>query len=68
VETTAWIINAIQAVHAGRRFIPAEIALEISAHLGEATLTERELRVLDLVAQGQSNKQIASQLQSPRRR
>lgn len=56
------LINAIQAVHAGRRFIPAEIALEISAHLGEATLTEREVRVLDLVAQGQSNKQIASQL------
>jgi DNA-binding NarL/FixJ family response regulator len=56
------LINAIQAVHAGRRFIPAEIALEISAHLGDATLTERELRVLDLVAQGQSNKQIASQL------
>jgi DNA-binding NarL/FixJ family response regulator len=56
------LLEAIRAVHAGRRFIPPEIAQEIAIHAGEDSLSDREVGVLKLVAQGQANKEIARAL------
>ena len=56
------LTQAIRVVHAGGRRIPPEIAAELSAHLGETALSEREIQVLRLVAQGNSNKRVAVEL------
>jgi DNA-binding NarL/FixJ family response regulator len=53
------LVDTIRAVHAGKRHIPAEIAAEISQHIADDALTEREIDVLRRVAAGQSNKEIA---------
>jgi DNA-binding NarL/FixJ family response regulator len=53
------LLDAIRAVHAGRRHIPADIAQEIALHAGEDSLSEREIGVLKLVSQGHANKEIA---------
>jgi DNA-binding NarL/FixJ family response regulator len=56
------LLESIRAVHAGRRRIPAEIAMELAQHAGDETLTEREIAVLRYVAGGQANKQIAASM------
>lgn len=53
------LVDAIRAVHAGKRCIPPEIAADIGEHAAEDALTEREISVLRRVGTGQSNKQIA---------
>lgn len=56
------LLDAIRAVHAGRRYVPADVANEIAIHAGDDPLTEREMDVLGLVALGKSNKEIGRQL------
>ena len=56
------LLDTIRAVHAGKRRVPPEIAVEIAEHSADDTLTERELEVLRRVGSGLSNKQIAQQL------
>jgi DNA-binding NarL/FixJ family response regulator len=56
------LLDTIRAVHAGRRCIPPEIALELADHLADEALTEREVEVLRSVAMGNSNKLIADRL------
>jgi len=56
------LAGTIRSVHAGKRHIPAEIAAELAAHVADDALSLREIEVLRLVAMGNSNKQIASQL------
>jgi DNA-binding NarL/FixJ family response regulator len=56
------LLDAIRAVHAGRRVVSADIANEIAEHVLEEPLTEREIAVLRLVAEGHPNKQIAWRL------
>lgn len=56
------LVDAIRAVHAGRRYVPSAIADEIVAHMGDDRLSERELEVLRLVADGQGNKGVARAL------
>jgi DNA-binding NarL/FixJ family response regulator len=57
------MLDAIRAVHAGMRRVPAEIAREIAEHAGDDALTARELDVLRRVAAGRSNKAIAAELE-----
>lgn len=57
------LLDAIRAVHTGKRWIPPEIATQIAEHAGEASLSPRELAVLQRVAAGKSNKLIAAELQ-----
>ena len=56
------LIDTIRTVHAGRRAIDPQVAQEIALHVAEERLTERELGILKLVAEGHQNKQIAWQL------
>jgi DNA-binding NarL/FixJ family response regulator len=56
------LLDAIQTVHAGRRYLPADVATEIAVHVVDEPLTPREVDVLRLVAAGNANKQIARRL------
>src|SRR5258706_14887905 len=56
------LIEGIRQVHAGKLRIPTEIAAHIAEHLGDETLTERELEVLRKLAGGNRNRDIAGLL------
>ena len=55
------LLETIRAVHAGQKRIPPEIAIELINRAGN-DLTPREIDVLQLIAAGNGNKQIADQL------
>lgn len=57
------MMDAIRAVAAGRTSIPTEIALQIAEHVTADALSEREVEVLQCVARGASNKEVAFRLQ-----
>jgi DNA-binding NarL/FixJ family response regulator len=56
------LIDTIRLVHAGQRKIPAEIAATMAEHVGDDSLTSRELDVLTAIATGKSNKIVADDL------
>jgi len=56
------LLDTIRAVHAGQKRIPPEIAAELADHATDDALTEREIEVLRLIADGNANKQIADRL------
>lgn len=56
------LLAVIRSVHAGKREVPAEVAILLAEHLDEEDLTTRELEVLQLIRDGYKNKQIAERL------
>jgi len=56
------LLEMIRSVHAGKKRIPAEVAVEIAEHQMDDSLTQREIEVLREVAAGKANKVIASDL------
>lgn len=54
--------DAIRAVHAGRRVIPPDVAVELAQHVADDLLSARELEVLRIAARGCANKIIAVEL------
>jgi DNA-binding NarL/FixJ family response regulator len=56
------LLEAIRAVHAGKKRIPPEVAAELADHAAENELSSREIEVLRLIASGNPNKLIADQL------
>jgi DNA-binding NarL/FixJ family response regulator len=56
------LVNDIRAVHAGHMRVPPEVAAELAAHVADDELSTREIEVLRLIAAGNANKEIASQL------
>ncbi|HUL17587.1 MAG TPA: response regulator transcription factor [Terriglobales bacterium] len=56
------LLQIIREVAAGRRRIPSDVAGYVAEHLGQEDLTPRELEVLELIRDGNRNKQIADQL------
>jgi two-component system NarL family response regulator len=56
------LVEAIRAVHAGQRRLPAEVANRLAERMNRTELTARELEVLQLIVQGKSNKAIAAAL------
>jgi DNA-binding NarL/FixJ family response regulator len=55
------LLETIRAVHAGQKRIPSELAAELLID-GREGLTPREVDVLQLVAEGRANKEIAEHL------
>ena len=51
--------ETIRAVHAGRRVVPPEIAIELAEHACDDALSPRELQVLRELARGNANREIA---------
>jgi DNA-binding NarL/FixJ family response regulator len=56
------LIETIRDVHAGRKHVSAAMAQQIALHAVDDRLSEREMAVLRLVADGNQNKQIAWKL------
>lgn len=56
------LIDTIHAVVEGRKRIQPEVAAELAEHATDDELSEREIQVLQLIATGNSNKQIADVL------
>jgi len=56
------LLGTIRAVHAGKKALSPEASHEIAQHVMDETLTPAEAAVLNLIAAGNSNKQIASKL------
>lgn len=56
------LLDTIRLVHQGRKRIPVELATLLAAHLGDESLSRREVQVLSLVAAGNSNREIGARL------
>jgi DNA-binding NarL/FixJ family response regulator len=56
------LVEVIRRVHRGKKHIPAEIAAHLAEHLGDESLTGREIEVLQLVGGGNRNRDIAEKL------
>ncbi len=56
------LLEVIRQVHAGKKRVPPEVAAQLAEHLGDETLTARELDVLRLIAGGNRNRDIAERL------
>lgn len=56
------LLDAIRSVHAGRRTVSPEIAHALAVHALDERLSERDVAILRLVADGHANKQIAWRL------
>ena len=52
------LVEAIRAAHAGQHYFPPEIASRLPEQLRQTKLTSRELEVLQMIANGRSNKEI----------
>jgi DNA-binding NarL/FixJ family response regulator len=56
------LLNVIRQVHAGKKQVPSAVATNLAEHLGEEDLTERETEVLQHLAGGNRNREIAERL------
>ena len=56
------LAEVIRQVHAGKKRIPPEIAAHLAEHYSDETLTQREIEVLQQVAGGNRNRDIAEKL------
>ncbi|MGB6945043.1 MAG: response regulator transcription factor [Bryobacteraceae bacterium] len=53
------LLQTIRTVYAGGTYLPPSLAAALEAQSDSPTLSQREIQVLELVARGLSNKQIA---------
>jgi DNA-binding NarL/FixJ family response regulator len=60
--TLEQVVGAIRTVHAGERVIPPHIAHQLAQRLARNELSTRELEILQLVARGLKNREIAEKL------
>jgi len=56
------LLSTIRAVHAGRKVLSSEITFALASHAAGQALSPSETRVLVLIADGLSNKEIAARL------
>jgi DNA-binding NarL/FixJ family response regulator len=56
------LVDVIRQIHAGKKRIPQEIAAHLAEHVSDEALTPRERDVLQHVAGGNRNRDIAEQL------
>ncbi len=56
------LVNAVKRVHAGGRYLPPPVSQALTSRTRDSNLSNREREVLGLLANGKSNREIASQL------
>ncbi len=56
------LLEMVRKVHAGKRHVPPEIAAQLAEHIGHETLSKREIEVLQKIAGGNRNSDIAALL------
>jgi len=56
------LLDVIRLVHGGKKRIPPVIASQLAEHMADEALTEREVEVLQQVAGGNRNRDIAEKL------
>jgi DNA-binding NarL/FixJ family response regulator len=56
------LLATIRAVHAGKKALSPEVSFELAEHAVDDTPSPVEVRVLRLIAEGMSNREIAAQL------
>ena len=56
------LVEMIRSVHAGKRRVPPQVAAHLAEHLGDESLTAREIDVLRHIAGGNRNRDIAERL------
>jgi len=56
------LLEVILQVHAGKKRIPTQVAAQLAEHLSDEFLTDREIEVLRLIAEGNRNRDIAEKL------
>lgn len=56
------LLRAIRTVHKGQQYIPPAVGAKLAEHMGIPTLSDRELEVLNLMAQGHNNQEISTVL------
>jgi two-component system, NarL family, response regulator len=56
------LLTAIRVVYSGRKYLPPEVAAQLAERLPNSELSAREMEVLQLIAKGLSNREIANAL------
>jgi two-component system, NarL family, response regulator len=56
------LLNAIRTIHSGQKYVPPEVGAKLVQRMSNPELSERELDVLRLIAQGMSNQGIGTSL------
>jgi two-component system NarL family response regulator len=56
------ILEAVRTVHRGKKYVPSAVSVKLVERMSSTQLTERELEVLTLIAQGNTNQGIATAL------
>lgn len=56
------LVSALRRVHTGGRFLPSPVSRTLSSRIPNSDLSIREREVLNLIARGRSNKEIAFDL------
>lgn len=56
------LVKIIRRVHAGKKYIPPEVAANLAEHFSNDELTPRETEVLAQIAEGNRNRDIAERL------
>jgi DNA-binding NarL/FixJ family response regulator len=56
------LLETIRSVHAGEKALSTEASMQLAEHATDDALTPAEIRVLRLIAEGNTNKDIAAQL------
>jgi DNA-binding NarL/FixJ family response regulator len=56
------LLETIRAVYAGKKALSVEVSYQLAEHATDDVLTPAEIRVLRLIAEGNTNKAIAAQL------
>jgi DNA-binding NarL/FixJ family response regulator len=56
------LVEVIRQVHAGQKRIPPRLAAQLAEHMSDENLTSREIEVLNQIAGGNRNRDIAEKL------
>jgi DNA-binding NarL/FixJ family response regulator len=56
------LLDVVRQVYAGKKWIPSQIAAHLAEHYGDEDLTAREIEVLQQIAGGNRNRDIAEKL------